>query len=75
MPAPNHRIIHLENGQSELLTVNGVQCRIIRRDSGPTERIEFQAAVRGYTAGSRGAETAELTFWPGNRTVPIWEIV
>lgn len=30
--APNRRILHLENGQSEHITVNGVPCRFIRRD-------------------------------------------
>jgi hypothetical protein len=73
--APNHHIVHLENGQSLLLSINGVPCRVIRRDAGPTQRIEFQVCVRGYAAGSRGSDVAELSFCPENRTEPMWEIV
>lgn len=72
--APNRRILHLENGQSEHITVNGVPCRFIRRDQGPTMNIEFQAGVRGYTAGGRGPDIAQLSFWPQERTEPTWEI-
>jgi hypothetical protein len=75
MAEPNRRILHLENGQSELITVNGVPCRFIRRDLGPTQNIEFQACVNGYAAGSRGAHVAQLSFWPEHRTEPMWEVV
>lgn len=72
--AVNYRILHLENGQSEHITVNGVPCRFIRRDLGPTQNIEFQAGVNGYTAGSRGKDIAQLSFWPEHRTEPTWDI-
>lgn len=71
----NEICLKLLPGESQLLTVNGVPCRFIRRDLGPTERIEFQACVDGYASTSRGSNVAQLSFWPMNRTEPMWEVV
>lgn len=63
------------NGDELRFMLNGVECRFIRRDLGPTVNIEFQACVQGYMACSRGAHVAQLSFWPHMRTEPMWNIV
>lgn len=54
----------LENGQSIVMTLNGVQCRLVRADVNGVEVIEFQVAVTDHVVTHHHPHIAGIAFCP-----------